>query len=116
MTIEDKPIFLAFCQIPRFGLSAAQVADIEKIVDGRSLGVGRMAVTYAEAAAALGFTSANSAKTIEKYVREGKLERAAPGRVTVASMRNLMERPEGRRSDMGVGANREGRRSDRRVA
>ena len=87
MTIEDKPIFLAFCQIPRFGLSAAQVADIEKIVDGRSLGMERLAMTYAEAAAALGFTSANSAKTIEKYVREGKLERAAPGRVTVASMR-----------------------------
>lgn len=92
MTIEDKPIFLAFCQIPRFGLSAAQVADIEKIVDGRSLGVGRMAVTYAEAAAALGFTSANSAKTIEKYVREGKLEKAAPGRVTVASLSAMARR------------------------
>ena len=102
MMIEDKPIFLAFCQIPRFGLSAEQVADIEKIVDGRSLGLGRIAMTYAEAAEALGFKSANSAKTIEKYVREGKLERAAPGRVTVASLRNLMERPEDRRSDRRV--------------
>ena len=91
MTIEDKPIFLAFCQIPRFGLSAAQVADIERIVDGRPLAMERMAMTYAEAAAALGFRSANSAKTIEKYVREGKLDRAAPGRVTVASMRRFAE-------------------------
>ena len=49
-------------------------------------------MTYAEAAAALGFTSANSAKTIEKYVREGKLEKAAPGRVTVASMKAMMDR------------------------
>ncbi len=92
MTIEDKPIFLAFCQIPRFGLSAEQVADIEKIVDGRELGLGCIAVTYAEAAAALGFTSANSAKTIEKYIREGKLVRAAPGRVTVASLKELADR------------------------
>ena len=92
MTIEDKPIFLAFCQIPRFELSAQQVADIEKIVDGRSLGMERLAMTYAEAAAALRFTSANSAKTIEKYVRVGKLVRAARGRVTRASVVALIEK------------------------
>ena len=86
MSIEDKPIFLAFCQIPRFGLSAAQVADIERIVDGRSLEMERLAMTYAEAAAALGFQSANSAKTIEKYVRLGKLQRSSPGHVTLESV------------------------------
>lgn len=89
MTIEDKPIFLAFCQIPRFGLSAGQVAAIERVVDGREEPIGPIAMTYADAAAALSFTSANSVKTIEKYVREGKLVKAAPGRVTVESVRAL---------------------------
>lgn len=92
MTIEDKPIFLAFCQIPRFGLSASQVAAIERVVDGREEPIGPIAMTYAEAAAALRFTSANSSKTIEKYVRVGKLVRAAPGRVTRASVMALIEK------------------------
>lgn len=92
MTIEDKPIFLAFCQIPRFGLSASQVAAIERVVDGREEPIGPIAMTYADAAAALSFTSANSVKTIEKYVRVGKLAKAAPGRVTRASVMALIEK------------------------
>lgn len=89
MTIEDKPIFMAFCHIPRFNLSACQIAAIERVVDGREDTIGPVAMTYADAAAALSFTSANSVKTIEKYVREGKLVKAAPGRVTIESVRAL---------------------------
>ena len=89
MTIEDKPIFLAFCQIPRFGLSASQVAAIERVVDGRDEPVRPIAMTYAEAAATLRFTSANSVRTIEKYLRVGKPGKALPGRVTRASVEAL---------------------------
>ena len=95
MTIEDKPIFLAFCQIPRFGLSAEQVAEIERVVDGRALEAVPGVMTYAEAASALRFTSANSVKTIEKYIREGRLVRAVRGRVTRESVDQLIKKQRG---------------------
>ena len=44
---------------------------------------------FARAAEMLGFTSKNSVKTIEKYVRIGKLTRSSPGRVTLESVENL---------------------------
>lgn len=89
MTIEDKTFLLGIMQMPRLGLSAAQISDIERIIDGRSVSLDVMAITYQQAADILGYTSKNSAKTIEKYVREGRLVRSSPGRVTMESVKNF---------------------------
>lgn len=87
MTIEDKTFLLNICQLPRLGLSAQQVADIERVIDGRPSEMQRVAVTYWEAAEMLGFTSEHSDKTIMKFVKEGRLVKAAPGRVTLESVK-----------------------------
>lgn len=89
MTIEDKSFVLNILQLPRLGLNQKQIGDIERVIDGRPAEVRVVAVPYAKAAEMLGFTSKNSVKTIEKYVRIGKLTRAAPGRVTIESVENL---------------------------
>ena len=88
MTIEDKTFLLSIMQMPRLGLSQQQIAGIERIIDGAapSPALDVVAITYAQAAEVLGFTSKYSAKTIEKFVREGRLVRSSPGRVTVASV------------------------------
>ena len=87
MTIEDKTFFLGICQMPRLGLSAQQVADIERVIDGRPSEMTRVAVTYREAAKMLGFNSANSDKTIQKFVKGGRLVKSSPGRVTLESVK-----------------------------
>lgn len=89
MTIEDKTFLLNICAMPRLGLSQQQIADIERVIDGRPSPTKVIAVSNAKAAEMLGLTSKNSAKTIEKYVREGKLVRSTPGHVTVASVERL---------------------------
>lgn len=89
MTIEDKTFLLGICQMPRLGLSAQQVADIERIIDGAPAALPRQAVTYWEAAQMLGFTSKNSNKTMMKFVREGRLVKAGAGRVTLESVQNF---------------------------
>ena len=88
MTIEDKTFLLNIMQMPRLGLSQQQIAGIERIIDGAAPSpmLDVVAITYAQAAEVLGFTSKYSAKTIEKFVREGRLVRSSPGRVTVASV------------------------------
>lgn len=89
MTIEDKTFLLNICQLPRLGLNQQQIGEIERIIDGRPATLKVLAVSNAKAAEMLGLTSKNSAKTIEKYVRDGKLVRSTPGHVTVASVEAL---------------------------
>ena len=89
MTIEDKTFLLNICQLPRLGLNQQQIGEIERIIDGRPATLKVFAVSNAKAAEMLGLTSKNSAKTIEKYVRDGKLVRSTPGHVTVASVEAL---------------------------
>lgn len=92
MTIEDKTFLLNICEMPRLGLSQQQIADIERVIDGRPAALPRVAVTYWEAAEMLGFKSKNSDKTIMKFVKEGRLERAGDkgsGRVTLESVKNF---------------------------
>ena len=88
MTAEDKTFLLGILQMPRLGLNQQQILGIERILDGvaPSPMLDVVAITYAQAAEVLGFTSKNSAKTIEKFVRNGRLVRSSPGRVTVASV------------------------------
>ena len=89
MTIEDKTLLLSILQLPRLGLNQQQIGEIERIIDGRPATLRVIAVTNAKAAEMLGLTSKNSAKTIEKYVRDGKLVRSTPGRVTLESVEAL---------------------------
>lgn len=89
MTIEDKTLVLGILQLPRLGLNQQQIGEIERIIDGRPATLKVLAVSNAKAAEMLGLTSKNSAKTIEKYVRDGKLVRSTPGHVTVASVEAL---------------------------
>lgn len=89
MTIEDKTFVLNILQLPRLGLNQKQIGDIERVIDGRPSEIRVVAVPCAKAAEMLGFTSKNSVKTIEKYVRIGKLTRSSPGRVTLESVENL---------------------------
>lgn len=89
MTIEDKTFLLNICQLPRLGLNQQQIGEIERVIDGRPAEVRVLAVSNAKAAEILGLTSKNSAKTIEKYVRLGKLKRSSPGHVTLESVERL---------------------------
>ncbi len=89
MTIEDKSFVLGILQMPRLGLSQCQISDIERIIDGRGVSLDVMAITYQQAAEVLGLTSRNSHKTIEKFIREGRLVRSSRGRVTMASVRDF---------------------------
>lgn len=89
MTIEDKNFLMNILQLPQLRLNQQQIGDIERVIDGRPSPMKVIAVSNAKAAEMLGLTSKNSAKTIEKYVREGKLVRSTPGHVTVASVERL---------------------------
>ena len=92
MTIEDKNFLMNILQLPQLRLNQQQIGDIERIIDGQPAALPRVAVTYWEAAEMLGFKSKNSDKTIMKFVKEGRLERAGDkgsGRVTLESVKNF---------------------------
>ena len=90
MTIEDKTFLLGICQMPRLGLTPQQIGEIERVIDGRECGgLPTLAVTYEEAARMLGYTSKWSTKTIQKFVKEGRLVKSAPGRVTLESVKSF---------------------------
>ena len=89
MSIEDKTFLLGILQLPRLKLSQQQLSGIEAIIDGRQMGLPCVAVTYRDAARMLGYSSKNSEKTMMKFVREGRLHRACPGRVTYDSVINF---------------------------
>ena len=50
MTIEDKTFLLNICEMPRLGLSQQQIADIERVIDGRPSPTKVIAVSNAKAA------------------------------------------------------------------
>lgn len=92
MTIEDKNFLMNILQLPQLRLNQQQIGDIERVIDGQPAALPRVAVTYWEAAEMLGFKSKNSDKTIMKFVKEGRLERAGDkgsGRVTLESVKNF---------------------------
>ena len=89
MTIDDKTFLLGILQMPRLGLNQEQISGIERIIDGAVPKLEVIAVTYSQAAEILGFRAKNSAKTIEKFIREGRLKRSSRGRVTMASVKNF---------------------------
>lgn len=88
MSIEDKALVLAFLRLPRLRLTEAQLGDIERVIDGAPGVVAPVAVPYAQAAEMLGL---GSIKSIERYIREGRLTRTAKGRVSLASVRHFAE-------------------------
>lgn len=74
MELCDKSFVLNMLSMPRLGLSPEQVQKIEAVIDGAPM-PGRPAVmTYEDAAAALGLTAKNKAKTICLWVRKGYLD------------------------------------------
>lgn len=91
MRIEDKSLLLAFLALPRLGLSQAQIAAIERVIDRQPVCAERAYVAYADAMAALGFTTVAG---VRKLAKEGHLELfRLPGRTqAVGVTRASLER------------------------
>ena len=82
MHISDKSVVLDMLRLPRFGLSADQVMDIERIIDGKPpvpCIPPRPWVPYREAAQLLGMKTRQGVKyrikagELEAYVPSGKV-------------------------------------------
>jgi len=78
MSIDDKAHLLRFLHAPCFGLSPAQIMEIERVIDRRSvvdLKQARSYYTYPEAMSLLSF---GTIQGLRKLVRQGRLVAYVP--------------------------------------